>query len=308
MVERDNSAAASPNAALRCSFAAEARGDALAGTAAPSEGFLLIEAPGAWGRTALIESGLDPAIGAAVGTRAMATGLRTLLIRRPGRPSEDERSRPKKWAIVDSTPGSEDIRWGTFGSDEELLDLPLDGSAGAGSDDPCYLVCTHGRHDACCAIRGRPLAASLDRDRPGQVWECSHVGGDRFAANLVVLPHGMYYGRVDAEAAREIAAAHDRGHVALPWLRGRTSFAPAAQAAQHFARVRLDEQRVNALTPHQVEDMTGGRWRVHLSAEPIDFLVTVAGVAAGPTAFLTCAASSAAHPPAFRLEDMSPVA
>ena len=34
------------------------------------------------------------------------------------------------------------------------------------SDEPVYLVCAHGRHDACCAMRGRPVAAELAADAP----------------------------------------------------------------------------------------------------------------------------------------------
>ena len=66
---------------------------------------------------------------------------------------------------------------------------------------PILLVCTHGVHDTCCALRGRPVAAALAARWPGQVWECSHVGGDRFAPNVVVLPDGFYYGNLDPETA-----------------------------------------------------------------------------------------------------------
>ena len=65
----------------------------------------------------------------------------------------------------------------------------------------CCCVCTHGRHDACCAERGRPVAAALAAAHPEQTWEVSHIGGDRFAANVLVLPDGLYYGRVSAADA-----------------------------------------------------------------------------------------------------------
>jgi (2Fe-2S) ferredoxin len=300
----ENDEAADPSAALRCSFAAELRGDGLLGTAAPAAGFLLIEQPGPWGRLALVDSRLDPAVGAAVGTRAVAAGLRTLLIRRPGRSSDSGDGGRRKWALALSTPGDESMRWGEFGRDNELLDLPFDGSAGTRAAEACYLVCTHGRHDACCAIRGRPVAASLERRVPGSVWECSHIGGDRFAPNLLVLPHGFYYGRVSEDAGYEVVDAHERGEVAMSWLRGRTTFSPPAQAAQHLARLRREERAINALTPRSVETLGQARWRVRLAALPVDLLVTVATVASEAAAFLTCAASHSAHPPAYRLEEM----
>ena len=52
-------------------------------------------------------------------------------------------------------------------------------------DDPLYLVCTHGKRNVCCARLGGPLAQALAARHPGQVWETTHVGGHRFAANLV---------------------------------------------------------------------------------------------------------------------------
>ncbi|WP_218926810.1 sucrase ferredoxin, partial [Priestia megaterium] len=66
---------------------------------------------------------------------------------------------------------------------------------------PVILVCAHGRHDPCCAVRGLPVGRALGERWPEQVWECSHIGGDRFAANVVVAPDGVYYGGLDAKSA-----------------------------------------------------------------------------------------------------------
>ena len=287
--------------ALRCSFASELRGDPLVGTAAPSVGMVLVEQPGPWGRQALVESRLDPVVGSGLSDRAVARGLRVLLIRRPGRVPAPAR---RRWAVVNCSPGQESTHWGTFADDAELLDLPLDGSAGSQSDEPCYLVCTHGRHDACCAIRGRPVAESLARLRRDAVWECSHVGGDRFAANLLALPHGLYYGRVDGPSAVEVASVHERGEVVPSLLRGRTTFAPVAQAAQQHARSALGEVAINALNPVSTVPLEGHRWEVRLRHQPRDMVATVRTVTAGPAALLTCAALHEAHPPAFEVTDL----
>ena len=114
-----------PSAAgrLRCSYAADERGDPLAGTAAHANGFLLIEAPGAWGQNALSESRLDPEIANVVAARAAEVSYRVLLIKRPGRAAVEPR---RAWVVVDSTPGAERTTWGSYASDRELLDIPLD--------------------------------------------------------------------------------------------------------------------------------------------------------------------------------------
>jgi hypothetical protein len=288
---------------MRCSFAAEHRGDPLTGTAAPAMGFLLIEQPGPWGRFALTESRLDPTVGRAVSTRAVARGLRVLLIRRPGR-QPAALGEPRRFALVDSRPGSETVRWGRFDQDADLLDVPLDEGAGPPSYDSLYLVCTHGRHDTCCAIRGRPVAAALARLRPEQTWECSHVGGDRFAANLVVLPHGLYYGRADEADLPALIAAHERGEVVPRLLRGRARWLPAAQAAQQHAREVYGDLSIEAFPAAGTLPLGEGRWQVRLRHDNGFLLATVHATALADAGLLTCHATKAAHPPAFEVTSL----
>jgi hypothetical protein len=112
--------------------------------------------------------------------------------------------------------------------------------------DPLHLVCTNGRHDPCCADLGRPVVRAL-RDAGVDVWECSHIGGDRFAANVVCLASGVYFGRVPPDEAARIVADHDAGTVDLDHYRGRSHLAPLVQAAEVLARRELGERRLDAL-------------------------------------------------------------
>ncbi len=288
-------------ATQRCAPAAQRRGDQRYATAAPANRWLLIEQPGSWGRTALTESRLDRRVAAELQHRTARLGVRVQLIRRPGRTI---RTPLRSWAYSDSRPGSEQLRWGTFGSDAELLELTLDGSDGEPSNEAAYLVCAHARHDTCCALRGRAVAAALAAQHPQQTWECSHLGGDRFAANLLVLPHGLYYGHVTTAAAGEIVRAYEDGRLEPTWLRGRSSLSPAAQAAQHHARLALEEYGLDALRPLEVAAAGTDVWRVRLERKPGDVLVTV-GASVSPAAErLTC---HSAHPETvrvFRLIDL----
>jgi (2Fe-2S) ferredoxin len=286
---------------LRCSFAAELRGDPLTGTAAPALGFLLIEQPGPWGRLALTESRLDPEVGRALSARAVNAGLRALLIRRPGRHDLVPR---RRYAVVDARPGRETTRWGDVTADSELLDIPLDDRAGPASSDPLYLVCTHGRHDTCCAMRGRPVAAALAALRPDATWECSHIGGDRFAPNVVALPQGLYYGRVEVDNAREVVEAHERGDVVPRLLRGRSRWLPAAQAAQAHARAQYGDPAIGAYEPAGTLPLGNGRWQVRLRHADGFLLVTVAATAHAEMGLLTCHAENPAHPPDFEVTEV----
>jgi len=100
-----------------------------------------------------------------------------------------------------------------------------------------FLVCTNGRHDQCCANLGRPLVRALRESRwATQVWECSHIGGDRFAPNLVVLPDSLYFGRVDPASASSVLTALDDGRIDVGHFRGRTCYSLAEQAVEYFVR------------------------------------------------------------------------
>jgi len=257
----------------RCSVQAGLRGDPLLGTAFPASRLLLVEQPGPWGRAGLAQSRFDRTTAHRLIARLDPQHVRVVAIRRPGRSSTPDR---RRWAVVDCRPGREALVWGWFDTDQELLDLDVDAvlagrmamGSGAGSgappgglkgpatvdDEPLFAVCAHGTHDVCCALMGRPVAAALDDARPGRVWECSHVGGDRFAANVLVLPTGLLYGRVGAHAVGPLADATDRGVVLEQYLRGRVGFAPEVQAAMAFAHrqspgLRVRDVRFEGLSP-----------------------------------------------------------
>jgi hypothetical protein len=167
--------------------------------------------------------------------------------------------------VVDCRPGREEIRWGPLPTDEHLLDVLAGKVPGTISHEPVYLVCTHGRHDACCAVRGRPVAAALASAFPERTWECSHIGGDRFAANVVVLPHGLFYGHVPPVRAVELARHYDKGLVVPDLLRGSGAFTPPVQAAQHFAREVGHAPTVDNLLPQSVEHLPNHHYRVLLN-------------------------------------------
>lgn len=228
---------------LGCAARAEHRGDSIVATAPPAQRWLLIEYRGAWPRIASDVLGpLAPRVLELCSQRR----CRPVLIRRHGRYDRDA---PRRWGLVDARPGHESVRWGQLSADEHLLDVLAADDPGVRGSEPVYLVCAHGRHDACCAVRGRPVAAALAAAYPERTWECSHVGGDRFAANVVMLPHGLMYGHVSSESVVDVARRYDEGYVVPELLRGRSGLAPAVQAAQHFARTAGGSDHVDGLSP-----------------------------------------------------------
>jgi len=95
-----------------------------------------------------------------------------------------------------------------------------------------YFVCTNGQRDVCCARFGLPTYAAL-RERVGsRVWQTTHVGGHRFAPNVLALPQAALYGRVQVNDVDAFVDAVEAGRLAPQWLRGRTRYAPEIQAAE----------------------------------------------------------------------------
>jgi hypothetical protein len=242
--------------AERCSDAARAREESPLATAPPARRLLLVEVPGPWGRAGLTGSRLPPDVTEPLAATADAAGVRVQLVRRPGRhpgPLRPAtwRSGSRLWALADPVAGV--VRWGDWRDETDLLGIDLheclDRSARPlTGPQRLALVCTHARHDVCCAVRGRPVVVALAQAGLGrEVWETSHLGGDRFAANLLLLPEGEVFGGLDERSAVAAARALDAGRLDLAHHRGRVGRAPAAQAALDLAAAALDDDRVDAV-------------------------------------------------------------
>ncbi|GAA4351441.1 sucrase ferredoxin [Angustibacter luteus] len=257
---------------FRCADAARDRDDPMVGTAAPARRWLLIEHPGPWAPEAFAESGIERGVQEQLRSAAGASGARILLVRRPGR--ADPQRGPRAWAVVDHASGVPSV-WGTWTEDGDLLDaaLALDPERAPvgpvhAAEEPVLLVCTHGRHDTCCAIRGRPVAAALAQRWPDWTWECSHVGGDRFAANVVLLPDGAYYGYLDAESAVRVVEQHLAGRVDADFLRGLSTEPPVVQAAVVEALRQWGPVGARTFRSVHLEALDDGGWRVELAGQP----------------------------------------
>ena len=275
-----------------CSDRSLARNDPLAGTGGFGERWFLVEIDGSWGRHAFLNSRLDPQLARDLVGRIEAAGMRPLAIRRVNRRADARRSQTKwRWAIVDTRPGHESALWGEASDPRELLDVPLDGSSGTASDDPIVCVCTHARHDQCCAVKGRPVATALAAAYPDDTWECSHLGGDRFASTMIVFPAGLYYGRVSVEDAPSLVERYRNGLVDERYFRGRSSSPNVVQAAEAIARAQLSDERIDAFAHRSTANESGG-WRVTFTHGSDEVVVRLAASVSAPL-LTTCEATVA---------------
>ncbi|CAA9410171.1 MAG: hypothetical protein AVDCRST_MAG66-1995, partial [uncultured Pseudonocardia sp.] len=139
---------------------------------------------------------------------------------------------------------------------------------------------------------------------PESAWECSHVGGCRFAPALVLLPHGLVLGGVPAADAAQVVAGYAAGLVVPDLVRGRSALPPAAQAAQHHARLATGALGVDDLGVVSVAAPAPGRWRVRLAAPDVELDLAEEWVDAGRR--LTCAAPRPGRMRTFTLVSLEP--
>jgi hypothetical protein len=234
---------------FRCADAAEARNEPLYGTASQVRRWLLLEHPGPWGSDAITQSKLPQ--GVELYRRARAAGIRIVLIRRGVRFSADGR----RCYFLRTDGGGLYQSAMTLDRVDDLLDIDLtplrDGSSIAEAKDhptPIFLVCTHGKHDACCSIRGNLVSRVACAEPQWDAWECSHIGGDRFAANVVCFPHGLYYGRVQPHNVVRLMNDYAQATLSLEHFRGRCIHPFPVQAAEYFARRAIDNTEIDALS------------------------------------------------------------
>ena len=284
-------------APMRCSALAEQLDESMIGSAEQRVRWLLVEDRSPWG-----EKAVRDVLGRDLEAAAKARGMRLLLIRRrEGDPSADA---VRRAILVDTEAARMAIRSVT---DLDELSTLLDASLedfGAPLADPIVLVCTNGKRDACCAVRGRPLMAALATDHAERTWECTHLGGHRFAGNLVCLPHGLVYGRVGPADGPRLVAAYLAGRLDPALLRGRSAWPAPAQVAEAVLRQRLGLEGVADLTLAAVT-VDGGRAGVELDAAGISHRITLRAVRAEPR-LISCRAEVPEEPVHWRVESITP--
>jgi hypothetical protein len=254
-----------------CAEESRESAEPLAATASRVDHWLLVEYRGLWNHDALAGSGLSDQVKAHLREQAAARPRTKLLfIRRTER-----RGRRRVAAVWGSSPerGGALFRAELDGY-EDLLELDLT-APGEPAGHPLLLVCTHGKHDRCCARYGRPLYQALaEQTDDDWVWQSSHVGGDRFAGNVVFLPEGLYFGRVGTGEAWPVLDEYLARRIDLEHYRGRSCYSFAEQAAERAVREATGLRGIDDLELAQSDDrhvafLAGGRtYEVEVTAAP----------------------------------------
>jgi hypothetical protein len=280
----------------------KARTSAL-GTAPSAMFWVALEQNGPWGAQAATQSHLDPDLGRTLNGICQDAGGRFILIRRPGAHSDLSEGNPQRVYLAGGLAGSPWLLEADLDDPARLVRLSLLGADTLRRGDldaiqdalpelrlspvPVLMICSNSRRDICCSVRGRPVALEAALQRPGQVWECSHTGGHRFAPTGVLLPHGQTLGRLSGASAVDAVDAARLGELPADLLgaahdRGRSHLSAPEQAAESVVRQQIQEPVLLALstttTPHpdqentwscRVSHVDGRHWDVVAERVPV---------------------------------------
>jgi hypothetical protein len=282
-----------------CASVSSQSAEPLAATASRIDYWILVEYRGLWDRDVLGGSLLSAELkGHLRGQLRELGNARLLFVKKPERRSYGRR----QLFFGTSKPGEERFYQLEFESHDDLLALDFvralsgDAEPGIPVEHPLLVVCTHGKRDRCCAKFGRPLYDALRREAESSwVWQSTHVGGDRFAGNVVVFPPGLYYGRVEREDVRALLDEHAEGNLLLERYRGRSAYGFAVQAAEHAIRLESELSGIEDLELVDAAE-SDGTWLVRFR-DPAGavHVVDVLEERAEEAVYLTCGALTPQH-------------
>jgi hypothetical protein len=266
----------------------------LTATASRVDTWVLIEYRGLWSRDVLSGSLFSERVKAALREQLDALPRsRLLFVRRPERRSRDGRM----VFLARSTEAGSALYGLELERADQLAEVDL-AALTRPVDHPLLVVCTHGKRDRCCARYGRPLYDRIREEaEEGWVWQSTHVGGDRFAGNVVALPHGLYFGRVEAADVWPLLDEYHGGRIYLDRYRGRSCYPFPVQAAEHAVRSATAVTEIEGVRFRSAARKGSDSWTIRL-AVPSRGEVHEAEVVreAGDLTYLTCDADALRHP------------
>lgn len=177
---------------------------------------------------------------------------------------------------------------------------------------PIYLVCTNGKRDPCCAKFGLQVydhlveAQQRVEDQAGAVWQTTHVGGHRFAANVVCFPHGIYFGRVTGDEARLLVDRYQSGQILLDRYRGRACYQPVVQAAEYFLRNHTAEPAISAFSHTWTQTVGPDRWNVQFASrsQAIEYRLSITSEPSHSPVYKSCTDEDGVAVVQYRLVDI----
>jgi hypothetical protein len=311
--------------AIICSNSSLQAKEPLPGTAPRADVWMLLEFDGVWGEKAFDESLLPVRVKNHLsGTLKQIPNSKLLLIRQhmAHRQTASESRLPGPRFFMALTHLEQPLLYDfTLKQYEDLLDMDIPGLA---AQDSVYgqnlsrqvllIVCTNGRRDWCCARFGTDtyldlIRASQSISAQPTIWQCSHVGGHRFAPNIACLPAGLFYGRVEKDELPFLVENCCKGQIYPAKARGRSCYPAPIQAAEIYLRMRSDIEPHEVYQVLEVVESQPDEWMVRFRSDFTNLIHTVVIVRETSTeqVFKSCNDSAAVPFTFYKLVDIKEV-
>lgn len=278
-----------------CSDLSRGVNESIFGTASRGQVWLLLEYPKPWGEQALRDSNLASELKYFLNHFLESNHGRILFIQKESKQRNDI-------SLFLAVAREQHPLLYSFGLDSyvDILGIDLqsiiDGNSRQKPLDPSqslYLACTDGQHDKCCSKYGFPIYQTLTSYDASATWQSSHVGGDRFAPNLVCFPHGVFYGHLTEGDLGPIQSHYSHRRLQLSKYRGRSCFSFPIQAAEYFIREETGILDLDRLFFLRSSRLTDNHWQVEFASvggESV-FKTELAAIKSNSRNFLRCNSS-----------------
>jgi hypothetical protein len=292
-----------------CSLFAHQAGEQLFATATRVEAWLLLEYTRTWKAKAVEESDLSGAVKARLAELSRRIpGTRVQFIKSLS-PSERGQITCYLALAGGGRPALSEIALSTY---DDLLALDLEALlSGSAVDqrferrDSLFVVCTNGKRDSCCARFGLPVYATLATYAGRAAWQTTHVGGHRFAPNLLCFPHGVFYGRVNQTEVDTIVEMYRSGEIYLEKYRGLGCYPEPVQAADYFLRSQTGIRSLSAYRFEDLQEIERDQWSVIFAETDSDRFhgLRIIARAADFATYSSCREAEPSQPVQYQLGD-----
>jgi hypothetical protein len=227
-----------------CSISSSARNESLSATAPYVKNFLLIEYPRPWANNAVIDALIPEQVkNYLFGQIKNNVYQKILLIKKDNKPVSNF-----KIFAINNTENSASVNKVIVEEYKDILDLNFnDLFNSSNSNESIYLVCTNGKKDKCCSKFGIPTYQKLST-LSENVWQCTHVGGDRFASNVIHLPYSHVYGHCNVDKVSALLKFSSENKIFGECYRGKSCYRKVEQAAEIFLRKFLNYYSFEGMT------------------------------------------------------------
>ncbi|MBZ0291777.1 MAG: hypothetical protein K8L99_04345 [Anaerolineae bacterium] len=290
---------------IYCSTQSLEAGEQLFGSATNYEVWFVLEYTRPWGAKAFPESDLEPRVKTRMNSWLESIPKSNILfIRQSGRRAESIRfyvalttERDQKLYRFDLESYDDLLKF-----DPNAIIADHEAYAEQRSDEQLYLICTNARRDRCCARYGPAIYRKLADLAGEQVWQCTHLGGHRFAPTALFLPQGVCYGRIHESEVDELFDSNRSQKIYLERCRGRVCYTKPVQAADQMLRTRTHKRHLDDFHLHSVKEQDKNRWQVQfVDQEDTLHTLHIELYATGEEIFTSCLAEEKSPVMKYRL-------